>query len=47
MWDEHSGTFEAESIIVLTLRTGSIREVADFRTPELFAFFGLPAYLLA
>jgi RNA polymerase sigma-70 factor (ECF subfamily) len=47
MWDEHSGAFEAESIIVLTLRADSIEEVTAFRTPELFAFFGLPAHLPA
>jgi RNA polymerase sigma-70 factor, ECF subfamily len=47
MWDEHSGAFEAESIIVLTLHAGSIQEITAFRSPELFAFFGLPAHLLA
>ena len=45
MEDETPGTFEAESIIVLTLRTDGIAEVTAFRTPELFAFFGLPAHL--
>jgi hypothetical protein len=47
MWEEHSGAFEAESIIALTLRAGSIQEVSAFRTLELFAFFGLPERLLA
>jgi RNA polymerase sigma-70 factor, ECF subfamily len=39
---EQSGAFEAESIIVLTLRDDSIKEITAFRTPELFPLFGLP-----
>ena len=42
MWDDQTNTFEAESIIVLTLRDRDIEEITAFRTPEMFAPFGLP-----
>jgi RNA polymerase sigma-70 factor, ECF subfamily len=42
IWNEETGAFEAESIIVLTLRHDSIEEITAFRTPELFPLFGLP-----
>ena len=42
IWDEQTGTPEAESIIVLTLRDDGIEEITAFRTPELFPLFGLP-----
>jgi RNA polymerase sigma-70 factor, ECF subfamily len=42
IWNEQTGAFEAESIIVLTLRDDSIEEITAFRTPELFPRFGLP-----
>jgi RNA polymerase sigma-70 factor (ECF subfamily) len=42
IWDEESGAFEPESILVLTLRDHSIEEITAFRTPELFHRFGLP-----
>jgi RNA polymerase sigma-70 factor, ECF subfamily len=43
--DPESGAFRALALDVLTLRGGSIAEVFAFRTPELFAGFGLPAEL--
>jgi RNA polymerase sigma-70 factor (ECF subfamily) len=42
IWDEETGNFEAESILVLTLRHDSIEEITAFRNPELFPLFGLP-----
>jgi RNA polymerase sigma-70 factor (ECF subfamily) len=42
IWLEEAGAFEAESIIVLTLRDDRIEEITAFRTPELFRLFGLP-----
>jgi RNA polymerase sigma-70 factor (ECF subfamily) len=42
IWDEETGAFEPESILVLTLRDDSIEEITAFRTPELFPRFGLP-----
>jgi RNA polymerase sigma-70 factor (ECF subfamily) len=41
IWEDGTGTFEPESIVVLTLRGGSIEEITAFRTPELFWRFGL------
>ena len=42
IWDERTTSFEAESILVLTLRDDRIEEITAFRTPEVFPFFGLP-----
>jgi len=42
IWDEQTSSFEAESIVVLTLRDDRIEEITAFRTPELFRHFGLP-----
>lgn len=46
LWDEQSGAFRAETIIVLTFRAASIDEITAFRSPELFPLFGLPEQLL-
>jgi RNA polymerase sigma-70 factor (ECF subfamily) len=45
LWDEQTGAFEAETIIVLTLRDATIEEITAFRSPGLFPFFGLPDQL--
>ena len=45
LWDEQTGAFGAEFIIVLTLRAASIEEITAFRSPELFPLFGLPEQL--
>jgi RNA polymerase sigma-70 factor (ECF subfamily) len=45
IWDEQTRSFEAESIIVLTLRDERIDEITAFRTPGLFPLFGLPEQL--
>jgi RNA polymerase sigma-70 factor (ECF subfamily) len=42
LWDEETGNFEPESILVLTLRHDSIEEITAFRSLELFRRFGLP-----
>jgi RNA polymerase sigma-70 factor, ECF subfamily len=42
IWSQQTGAFEAESIIVLTLRHDSIEEITAFRTPELFPRFRMP-----
>jgi RNA polymerase sigma-70 factor (ECF subfamily) len=42
IWDEQTTSFEAESILVLTLSDDGIEEITAFRTPEVFPFFGLP-----
>lgn len=42
LWDEERSSFEADSIVVLTLRRDRIEEITAFRTPTLFAYFGLP-----
>jgi RNA polymerase sigma-70 factor (ECF subfamily) len=42
IWDEETGAFKPESIVVLTLRDHSIEEITAFRNPELFLRFGLP-----
>jgi RNA polymerase sigma-70 factor, ECF subfamily len=47
MWDEQTASFEAESILVLTLRGARIEEITAFRTPEVFDHFGLSNRLLA
>jgi RNA polymerase sigma-70 factor (ECF subfamily) len=39
---ERTGAFEAESIVVLTLRDDRIEEITAFRNGELFPRFGLP-----
>lgn len=41
IWDAQTSSFEAESIVVLTLRADRIEEITAFRTPELFPRFGL------
>jgi len=45
IWDEETSSFEAESILVLTLRDQRIEEITAFRTPEVFPHFGLPERL--
>jgi RNA polymerase sigma-70 factor, ECF subfamily len=45
IWREETGSFEAESILVLTLRDEHIEEITAFRTPYVFAHFGLPEQL--
>ena len=45
IWDERTTSFEAESILVLTIRDDRIEEITAFRTPEVFPFFGLPDQL--
>jgi RNA polymerase sigma-70 factor (ECF subfamily) len=45
--DEQSGVFEPESIVVLTLCGEGIEEITAFRSPDLFARFGLPEQLPA
>ena len=45
LWDEQTGVFGAETIIVLTFRAASIGEITAFRSPELFPLFGLPEQL--
>ena len=42
IYDADSNTFEAESVVVLTLRDDRIEEFTAFRNPALFAQFGLP-----
>lgn len=41
-WSDQLGAYEAESILVLTLREASIEEITAFRFPEIFPLFGLP-----
>jgi RNA polymerase sigma-70 factor, ECF subfamily len=45
LWDQRTSCFEAESIVVLTVRHDSIEEITAFRMPELFERFGLPEQL--
>jgi RNA polymerase sigma-70 factor (ECF subfamily) len=45
IWRERTSAFEAESIVVLTLRGERIEEITAFRTPELFPRFGLTEQL--
>jgi RNA polymerase sigma-70 factor, ECF subfamily len=45
IWAEETSSFEAESILVLTLRDEHIEEITAFRTPHVFAHFGLPEQL--
>jgi RNA polymerase sigma-70 factor (ECF subfamily) len=45
LWDQRTSSFEAESIVVLTVRGDSIEEITAFRMPELFERFGLPEQL--
>jgi RNA polymerase sigma-70 factor (ECF subfamily) len=42
IYDADTNAFEAESMVVLTLRDDRIEEFTAFRTPALFAQFGLP-----
>jgi RNA polymerase sigma-70 factor (ECF subfamily) len=46
VWNGQTRSFEADSIVVLTLRRDNIEEITAFRTPPLFAFFGLPSQLV-
>jgi RNA polymerase sigma-70 factor (ECF subfamily) len=45
LWDEQTGAFGAETIIVLTFRATRIQEITAFRSPELFPRFGLSEQL--
>jgi RNA polymerase sigma-70 factor, ECF subfamily len=45
IWREQTSAFEAESIIVLTIRGHAIEEVSAFRAPELFPLFSLAKQL--
>jgi RNA polymerase sigma-70 factor, ECF subfamily len=45
IWREETRSFEAESILVLTLRDEHIEEITAFRTPDVFQRFGLPEQL--
>jgi RNA polymerase sigma-70 factor, ECF subfamily len=45
IWREETRSFEAESILVLTLRDEQIEEITAFRTPHVFAHFSLPEQL--
>jgi RNA polymerase sigma-70 factor (ECF subfamily) len=45
IWQEETSSFEAESILVLTLRDERIEEITAFRTPDVFPRFGLPEQL--
>ena len=45
IWREETRSFEAESILVLTLRDERIEEITAFRTPDVFPRFGLPEQL--
>jgi RNA polymerase sigma-70 factor (ECF subfamily) len=42
IWDAELDAFVPESVIVLTLRGAEIEEITAFRTPDVFARFGLP-----
>jgi RNA polymerase sigma-70 factor (ECF subfamily) len=46
-WSDRLAVYEAESILVLTLRGDRIEEITAFRNPELFSRFGLPEHLPA
>ena len=46
-WSDRLGAYEAESILVLTLRDDRIKEITAFRNPEVFPRFGLPEHLPA
>ena len=46
-WSDRLAAYEAESILVLTLRDDRIAEITAFRTPEVFPRFGLPEQLPA
>jgi RNA polymerase sigma-70 factor (ECF subfamily) len=46
-WSDDLGAYEAESILVLTLRDDRVEEITAFRTPEVFARFGLDDHLHA
>ena len=44
-WSDELAAYEAESILVLTLRGNEIEEITAFRTPEVIARFGLEPHL--
>ena len=44
-WNDRLAAYEAESILVLTLRDERIEEITAFRIPEVFTRFGLPEHL--
>ena len=46
-WSDELAAYEAESILVLTLRGHQIEEITAFRTPEVIARFGLEQHLAA
>jgi RNA polymerase sigma-70 factor, ECF subfamily len=46
-WSDGEGEFVPESISVVTLRGEQIAEITSFRTPDVFARFGLPAAISA
>jgi RNA polymerase sigma-70 factor (ECF subfamily) len=46
-WSDELAAYEAESILVLTLRGHQIEEITAFRTPEAIARFGLEQHLAA
>ena len=45
IWRDQTTSFEAESVLVLTLRDERIEEITAFRTPDVFPSFGLPERL--
>jgi RNA polymerase sigma-70 factor, ECF subfamily len=45
LWNEQTSAFKPETIIVLTFQAARIHEITAFRSPELFALFGLPQQL--
>ena len=45
IWRDQTTSFEAESVLVLTLRDARIEEITAFRTPDVFPSFGLPERL--
>jgi RNA polymerase sigma-70 factor, ECF subfamily len=45
LWDEQTGAFRPETIIVLRFRAARIEEITAFRSPRLFRRFGLPEQL--
>jgi RNA polymerase sigma-70 factor (ECF subfamily) len=45
VWSEPDGSFVAEAITLLSIDDGAISEITAFRTPRMFAGFGLPVAL--
>jgi RNA polymerase sigma-70 factor, ECF subfamily len=45
LWNEQTTAFRPETIIVLTFQAARIKEITAFRSPEVFALFGLPEQL--